>query len=100
MRNLSSSTTKVVETAANAEVVLAVPVVVDDKDVLSLSSGGAVREYQLKRVAFRLHGKDGLDWIPAAIVVRRYGTRRRCSRATCRSSASSARCRRTPSGGS
>ena len=73
VRNLSSSTTKVVETAANAEVVLAVPVVVDDKDVLSLSSGGAVREYQLvKRVAFRLHDKEGLDWMPAGeIVVRR-----------------------------
>ena len=73
MRNLSSSTTKVVETAANAEVVLAVPVVVDDKDVLSLSSGGAVREYQLvKRVSFRLHDKEGLDWMPAGeIVVRR-----------------------------
>jgi LPS-assembly lipoprotein len=72
-RSLASSNTKVVETAANAEVVLDVPVVVDDKDVLSLSSGGAVREYQLvKRVAFRLHDKNGIDWMPAGeIVVRR-----------------------------
>jgi LPS-assembly lipoprotein len=72
-RTLSSSNAKVVETATNAEVVLDVPVVVDDKDVLSLSSGGAVREYQLvKRVAFRLHDKDGIDWMPAGeIVIRR-----------------------------
>ena len=72
-RTLSSSNAKVAQTATNAEVVLEVPVVVDDKDVLSLSSGGAVREYQLvKRVAFRLHDKDGLDWMPAGeIVVRR-----------------------------
>jgi len=72
-RSLASSNTKVLDTATNAEVVLDVPVVVDDKDVLSLSSGGAVREYQLvKRVAFRLHDKEGLDWMPAGeIVVRR-----------------------------
>ena len=72
-RSLSTGNTKVVDNATNAEVVLDVPVVVDDKDVLSLSSGGAVREYQLvKRVAFRLHDKDGTDWMPAGeIVVRR-----------------------------
>ena len=72
-RTLSSSNAKVTEAATGAEVVLEVPVVVDDKDVLSLSSGGAVREYQLvKRVQFRLHDKEGLDWMPAGeIVVRR-----------------------------
>ncbi|MFO1312601.1 MAG: LPS assembly lipoprotein LptE [Burkholderiales bacterium] len=72
-RSLSSGSTKVVDTAAAAEVILDVPVVVDDKDVLSLSSGGAVREFQLvKRVQFRLHDKEGHDWMPAGeIVVRR-----------------------------
>ena len=72
-RALSSTNAKVLDAASNAEVVLDVPVVVDDKDVLSLSSGGAVREYQLvKRVAFRLHDKEGLDWMPAGeIVIRR-----------------------------
>ena len=41
--------------------------------MLSLSSGGSVREYQLiKRVQFRLHDKEGNDWMPAGeIVVRR-----------------------------
>ncbi|MFO1306377.1 MAG: LPS assembly lipoprotein LptE [Burkholderiales bacterium] len=71
-RNLSGST-KVADTAAAAEVILDIPVVVDDKDVLSLSSGGAVREYALaKRVQFRLHDKEGQDWMPAGeIVIRR-----------------------------
>jgi len=69
----SASTAKVTESATTAQVVLDVPVVVDDKDVLSLSSGGSVREYQLvKRVQFALRGKDGLDWMPAGeIVIRR-----------------------------
>jgi LPS-assembly lipoprotein len=61
------------ETAAAAQVVLEIPVIQDDKEVLSLSSAGAVREYQLvKRVSFRLHDKDGADWMPAGeITVRR-----------------------------
>ena len=63
----------IAESPAAAEVVLAVPFVTDDKDVLSLSSGGSVREYQIvKRVQFRLHDKDGNDWMPAGeIVIRR-----------------------------
>ena len=67
------SGTTIVESPGVAEVVLAVPFVTDDKDVLSLSSGGSVREYQIvKRVQFRLHDKDGNDWMPAGeIVVRR-----------------------------
>jgi len=64
---------KVVESVVGAEVALDVPSVIDDKEVLSLSSGGSVREYQLvKRIAFRLHDKNGSDWMPAGeIVVRR-----------------------------
>ncbi len=69
----ADASTKVVDSAANAQVTLDLPVVVDDKDVLSLSSGGSVREYQLvKRVQYRLHDKSGDDWIPAGeIVIRR-----------------------------
>lgn len=69
----ASGPTKVVDSAAAAEVMLEMPVVVDEKDVLSLSSGGSVREYQLvKRVQYRLHDKNGADWIPAGeIVIRR-----------------------------
>lgn len=69
----ASGPTRVVDSAAAADVMLEMPVVVDDKDVLSLSSGGSVREYQLvKRVQYRLHDKNGADWIPAGeIVIRR-----------------------------
>ena len=60
------SSVPLTETAAAAEVILDIPVVQDDKEVLSLSSAGAVREFQLiKRVSFRLHDKDGADWMPA-----------------------------------
>ena len=69
----AASQAKVVDSPANAQVVLDVPSVVDDKEVLSLSSGGSVREYQLiKRVQFRLRDKDGMDWMPSGeIVIRR-----------------------------
>lgn len=69
----ADTSTKVVDSATSAEVMLDLPVVVDDKDVLSLSSGGSVREYQLvKRVQYRLHDKNGNDWIPSGeIVIRR-----------------------------
>jgi len=69
----SSSTTKLVENAKDAAVTLEIVSVVDDKGVLSLSSGGRVREYALsKRVSFNLKDKEGRDWIPAGeIVIRR-----------------------------
>jgi LPS-assembly lipoprotein len=69
----AASDAKVVDSAASADVVLEVPAVVDDKEVLSLSSGGSVREYQLiKRVQFRLRDKQGVDWMPSSeIVIRR-----------------------------
>jgi len=61
------------DTAVAAQVVLDIPVIQDDKEVLSLSTAGAVREYQLiKRVSFRLHDKEGADWMPAGeVVIRR-----------------------------
>ena len=68
-----ASSVPLTDTATAAEVTLDIPVVQDDKEVLSLSSAGAAREYQLiKRVSFRLHDKDGADWMPAGeIVIRR-----------------------------
>ena len=68
-----ASSVPITDTAAAAVVILDIPIVQDDKEVLSLSSAGAVREYQLvKRIAFRLHDKDGADWMPAGeITVRR-----------------------------
>jgi LPS-assembly lipoprotein len=64
---------KVTPDAKDAQLVLDIVGVVDDKEVLSLSQSGAVREYELvKRVSFRAHDPDGNDWLPAGeIVVRR-----------------------------
>ncbi len=61
------------DSAANAEVVLDVGTVAEDKSVLSLSSGGRVREFALeKHVRFRVYGKDGREWLPTQeIVIRR-----------------------------
>jgi LPS-assembly lipoprotein len=73
-RTLEGSTgARLVDNAKNATVTLDIANVVDDKGVLSLSSGGRVREYALtKRVSFSLRDKDGRDWIPAGeIVIRR-----------------------------
>jgi LPS-assembly lipoprotein len=64
---------RVVDDPKVAQVVIDIPQVVDDKQVLSLSQSGAVREYELvKRVSFRLHDPDGNDWLPAGeVTVRR-----------------------------
>jgi LPS-assembly lipoprotein len=57
----------------NAQVILDIPLAIDDKDVLSLSPGGRAREFALqKRVQIRLHDKEGNDWLPAdQIIIRR-----------------------------
>jgi LPS-assembly lipoprotein len=63
---------KLVPSATGAQVILDVPTIVDEKDVLSLSGGGSVREYALvMRVTFRLHDSDGLDWLPPGEIVLR-----------------------------
>ncbi len=69
----SGSSARLATTAESAQVVLELPSVLDDKEVLSLTGGGSVREYQLiTRIAFRLHDKQGNDWLPPGeIVIRR-----------------------------
>ncbi len=62
----------VASTPTAAQVILDVPVVVQEKDVLSLSAAGSVSEYQLEmRVSFRLHDADGLDWLPVGEITLR-----------------------------
>jgi LPS-assembly lipoprotein len=72
-RVLEGGGTKIVDTAAAGQAILDISGVADDKQVLSLTGGGRVREYQLtKRVTFVLHDGNGKDWVPAGeIVVRR-----------------------------
>jgi len=72
-RALEGFGTTLTETAAAAQVTLDISNVADDKEVLSLSGGGRVREYALiKRVTFAVHDTSGHDWLPAGqIVIRR-----------------------------
>lgn len=69
----SSGGTRVAPGPEAAEVVLDVGRVVDEKTVLSLSSGGRVAEFALaKRVEFRLRDRNGDAWLPTEdVVVRR-----------------------------
>jgi LPS-assembly lipoprotein len=64
---------KLVGTATGADVILEVNSVEDTKQILSLSGGGKVAEYLLsKRVLFRVHDSDGIDWLPTSeVLVRR-----------------------------
>jgi LPS-assembly lipoprotein len=61
----STGSAKTVDDPKQAQVILDIPLVADDKEVLSISGAGAVEEYALlKRVSFRLHDADGNDWLP------------------------------------
>lgn len=61
----SGGNARVLDTAKDAQVVLEITNVSDDKEVLTLTSAGSVSEYTIiKRVQFRLHGPDGEDWLP------------------------------------
>jgi LPS-assembly lipoprotein len=62
----------VVDDPKKAQVIIDIPAEVDDKEVLSLSPSGAVREYELiKRVNFRVHDTEGNDWLPPGQIVLR-----------------------------
>jgi LPS-assembly lipoprotein len=63
---------KVLQSAEGAQVILDVPGIVDDKQVLSLTTSGSVQEYELvMRVTFRLHDASGIDWLPPGEIVLR-----------------------------
>ena len=72
-RALEGGGTTLAEKPEAAQAILDLSGIADDKQVLSLSGGGRVREYQLtKRATFALHDANGRDWLPAAeIVIRR-----------------------------
>jgi LPS-assembly lipoprotein len=72
-RALDAGSAQVAPTPAGAQVILDIPPIGDEKDVLSLSGGGSVREFQLvMRVTFRLHDADGVEWLPPGeILIRR-----------------------------
>lgn len=61
----TSSTTKVVANAAEAEATLEVISAVNERAILSLSGGGRVRDFNLiYRVVYRLIDKQGIEIVP------------------------------------
>jgi LPS-assembly lipoprotein len=73
-RSLSSAgSASLAEKPDAAQVIIDITSVVDDKQVLSLSTGGRVQEYALsKLVAFKVRDRDGREWLkPDEILVRR-----------------------------
>ena len=64
---------KLTEKAPDAQVVLDIVSVEDNKQILSLSGGGKVSEFLLiKRVLVRVHDNEGNDWLPTSeVLVRR-----------------------------
>jgi LPS-assembly lipoprotein len=69
----TNANVELIEDPVKAEVTLDIPLIIDNKDVLSLSSAGRVQEFALeKRVQIRLRNNAGVDWLPPdEIVIRR-----------------------------
>ena len=68
-----TGTVRLVAAAEKPQVTLDIYAVKDDKEILSLSAGGKVREFLLtKRLTFRVVEPDGVEWLPLTdIIVRR-----------------------------
>ena len=66
-------TARIVGSADAAQAILDITALENNKQILSLTSGGKVSEFLLtKRVVFRVHDKAGNDWLPSSeVVVRR-----------------------------
>jgi LPS-assembly lipoprotein len=61
----SGSATRIVSNRGEAEAVLKIIGEIQEKQILSLSSAGRVREFELRyRVAYRLTDKDSIDLAP------------------------------------
>lgn len=69
-RNIEAGTgAKVVDTPAAAEAVLVFTQEAREKEILSLTSTGRVREFQLRyRVGFRVHDGKGVDYVPTSVI--------------------------------
>ena len=65
-RNLQAgSQSKVVDDAKQAEAILVFSEEIREKNILSLTAQGRVREFQLRyRVGFRVHDGKGADFVP------------------------------------
>ena len=69
-RNIQAGTrAKVVDDAKNAQAILQFTEETRNKEILSLTGTGRVREFQLRyRVAFRVHDGKGGDYVPPSVI--------------------------------
>ena len=69
-RNIQAGTrAKVVDDPKAAEAILQFTEETRNKEILSLSGTGRVREFQLRyRVGFRVHDGKGLDFVPQSVI--------------------------------
>jgi LPS-assembly lipoprotein len=68
-RNLTANNVKLANSAEKADVTLSIESEVLDKQILSLSGGGRVNEFQLYyRVSLRAYDNKQQDWIPAEVM--------------------------------
>lgn len=69
----AGTTTRVIDNAKKAQATLEIVSVMNDKQIMSVSGGGRVREFELfYRVSFRLTDAKGVELIPTnEIVLRR-----------------------------
>ncbi|BBJ00585.1 LPS-assembly lipoprotein LptE [Ferrigenium kumadai] len=68
-QNLTVNNIKLVNSAEKADVILSIESEVLDKQILSLSGGGRVSEFQLfYRVSVRAYDNQQRDWIPTEIM--------------------------------
>ena len=69
-RNIQAGTrAKVVDEAKQAEAILDILQETREKEILSLTGTGRVREFQLRyRVGFRVHDGKGRDFVPSNVV--------------------------------
>jgi len=66
----SSSKTRVVDTPKGAQAVFQLLGAQQEKEILSLTGAGRVREYRLRyRVTYRVHDANGRDLIPSTTLV-------------------------------
>jgi len=69
-RNLQAGTNaRVVDDPKSADAVLQFTEETRQKEILSLTSAGRVREFQLRyRVGFRVHDGKGADYVPTSVI--------------------------------
>jgi len=68
----AGTSTRVMDKAKNAQATLEIISVMNDKEIMSVSGGGRVREFELRyRVSFRLTGPKGAELIPTSEIVLR-----------------------------